>query len=149
MSNIINSFSGKYHFLSNFHKSTIIYNNEQYQTVEHAYQAGKTLDEYERNAIKLSPTPGIAKKLGKVATIRADWADIKLFFMAELLSIKFHNIELQYKLLETNDSILIEGNTHGDTYWGICRGVGENNLGKLLMALRTEILKEKNEFITA
>jgi hypothetical protein len=36
--------------------------------------------------------------------------------------------------------ILIEGNTWGDTFWGVCNGVGENNLGKTLMNVR-EILR--------
>jgi predicted NAD-dependent protein-ADP-ribosyltransferase YbiA (DUF1768 family) len=31
---------------------------------------------------------------------------------------------------------LIEGNWWGDTYWGVCNGVGENHLGKLLMKIR-------------
>jgi len=35
---------------------------------------------------------------------------------------------------------LIEGNTWGDTYWGVCRGRGSNNLGKLLMKIR-EVLR--------
>jgi predicted NAD-dependent protein-ADP-ribosyltransferase YbiA (DUF1768 family) len=42
-------------------------------------------------------------------------------------------------LLETKDATLIEGNTWGDQYWGVCAGVGENHLGKLLMQIRSEL----------
>ena len=44
--------------------------------------------------------------------------------------------ELRTKLADTEDEELIEGNTWNDTYWGVCRGVGENHLGKLLMEVR-------------
>ena len=45
------------------------------------------------------------------------------------------------RLINTGDAILIEGNTWGDTYWGVCDGVGENRLGKLLMEVREECKK--------
>jgi predicted NAD-dependent protein-ADP-ribosyltransferase YbiA (DUF1768 family) len=35
---------------------------------------------------------------------------------------------------------LIEENTWGDTFWGICKGQGENHLGRLLMQIRDELL---------
>ena len=50
------------------------------------------------------------------------------------------HLDLQKKLLETDDAILIEGNTWGDTYWGMCAGIGENKLGQLLMKIREEII---------
>ena len=47
-------------------------------------------------------------------------------------------------LLETNTKELIEGNNHGDTYWGIVNGKGENMLGKLLMEVRSELQHDFN-----
>lgn len=44
--------------------------------------------------------------------------------------------DLTELLLVTGDAELIEGNTWGDTTWGVCRGKGENLLGKILMAVR-------------
>lgn len=38
--------------------------------------------------------------------------------------------------------VVYKGNYWKDTYWGVCNGVGENHLGKLLMKIR-EKLKEK------
>ncbi|NWN81082.1 NADAR family protein, partial [Bacillus sp. (in: firmicutes)] len=51
---------------------------------------------------------------------------------------------LKNKLLQTGESILIEGNTWGDKIWGVCNGVGENKLGKILMKVRNE-LKEASD----
>ena len=34
---------------------------------------------------------------------------------------------------------LIEENWWNDTFWGVCRGVGKNHLGQILMKIRKEI----------
>ena len=34
---------------------------------------------------------------------------------------------------------LVEGNTWGDRFWGVCGGVGLNWLGRLLMQVRDEV----------
>jgi hypothetical protein len=47
-------------------------------------------------------------------------------------------------LLDTSDKVLIEENNWNDTFWGVCNGVGENNLGRLLMQVRGEIQCGKN-----
>jgi len=48
---IIDSFSGKYEFLSNFYYSPIVLDNIEYPTVEHAYQCQKTFNHLERTKI--------------------------------------------------------------------------------------------------
>jgi hypothetical protein len=40
------------------------------------------------------------------------------------------------RLIQTGDAYLIEGNTWGDQYWGVCDGQGLNSLGLLLMETR-------------
>ena len=52
-----------------------------YPTVEHAYQAAKTLDEDGRKAILEAPTPGKAKRMGRKVRMRPDWEDVKLSVM--------------------------------------------------------------------
>jgi len=47
---------------------------------------------------------------------------------------------LAQKLVDTGARDLIEGNTWGDTFWGISGGKGENNLGKLLINQREELV---------
>ena len=38
---------------------------------------------------------------------------------------------------------LVEGNTWGDKVWGVCDGVGENNLGKTLMRIRDALFSKR------
>ena len=58
--------------------------------------------------------------------------------MKQLIFRKFHsNPSLIEKLLTTKDATLIEGNTWGDTFWGMdTRKGGENHLGIILMDVR-------------
>lgn len=35
---------------------------------------------------------------------------------------------------------IVEENSWRDTYWGVCKGVGENHLGKILMKIRDELI---------
>lgn len=136
MKDKIDLFVGKYRFLSNFYPSPIIEMGITYPTVEHAYQAAKSPNINDKLRISQLPTPGEAKRAGMKLTISPGWNDSKLSIMEELLQKKFEIPELKQKLINTGTSELIEGNTWGDTYWGVCNGKGENWLGKLLMHIR-------------
>lgn len=137
----ITKFSGEYRWLSNFYPCNIYVDTVLYPSVEHAYQAAKTIHAEEKEVIRSSPTAGIAKKLGKHVTIRDDWEEIKIPTMANLLWQKFmSSTELANKLKETSGRQLVEGNTWGDTFWGVCRGTGSNHLGELLMSIRKVLL---------
>ena len=133
---MINSFQGDYRFLSNFWPVRVQLDGATYTTVEHAYQAAKTLDDRERNTVRRALTPGEAKRAGRRVTKRADWEQVKIEVMRVLLQQKFRSDYLHDKLQATRGHELVEGNTWGDTFWGVCRGVGENHLGKLLMQIR-------------
>lgn len=135
----IDRFTGEHDFLSNFHPSTISVEGNLYRTVEHAYQALKSPDEDVRKTIREAGTPSQAKKLGRCILIRNDWDQVREGVMLDLLRKKFENPFLAEKLLSTGDEELIEGNNWNDTFWGVCRGVGENKLGILLMQVRDEI----------
>jgi len=138
---MINSFHGEYSFLSNFHRCFCWYDNLYYPTVEHAYQSAKSLDLTQRHLFTNSDlTSGQAKRLGRKTKLRQDWEQIKLDVMEEIVSFKFNNNPiLKQHLLKTRNEELIEGNNWGDTYWGVCKGVGENHLGKILMKVRKEL----------
>ena len=45
-------------------------------------------------------------------------------------------------LLATGDAKIVEGNTWGDVFWGVCNGVGENHLGEILMKVRQDLFDE-------
>lgn len=139
----ISEFQGEHRFLSNFWSVSVRYEGLTYPTVEHAYQAAKTFDKKTRIQVRNCSTPGNAKRAGKLAILRSDWEDIKVEIMLELLRIKFSDVMLKQKLLDTGIVDLEEGNRWGDTFWGICppnSNNGQNNLGKLLMQVRDEIM---------
>ena len=52
------------------------------------------------------------------------------------------NPAIRKQLLNTGDAIIIEKNNWGDTIWGVCKGVGENYMGRILMRIRKELLNE-------
>lgn len=139
MTDQIKSFKDENYFLSNFYPSTIRWQDKLWKTVEHAYAAAKTLDDRQRELIRKVSTPAMAKKLGRAVTLREDWNNIRLLVMEELLELKFLNPLLRPMLLETGERQLIEDNNWNDLFWGVCRGKGENNLGRLLMELRERI----------
>lgn len=136
---IIESFFGRYRFLSNFYPCEMDVAAVRYPTLEHAFQAEKTTNMTEREIIRNAKTPGQAKALGRRVTLRENWNEIRVDVMRELLGIKFSDKVLRALLLDTGDAQLVEGNTWGDVFWGVCEGRGENMLGKLLMEIRTRV----------
>lgn len=139
---VIDLFSGEYSFLSNFYiYKPITYHNLVACNVESLYQASKSSNEKDRKLI-ISLMPAQAKRQGKLIELRSDWEEVKDQIMYELLTLKFQNSFLRDCLLATEDAELIEGNYWNDTYWGVCGGVGENKLGKLLTQVREEIKKK-------
>lgn len=133
-----------YTFLSNMYPAIVKYNNNNYPTVEHAFQAAKTLDTKEQYLIWSCHNPYEAKKIGRKVTLRNDWSKVRNSIMENLIHQKFMHQNLRQKLLDTKDAELIEGNCWGDYYWGKVNGVGLNWLGKILMNERENIKKEIN-----
>lgn len=139
---MINGFTGRNSFLSNFYIYPMRWRDIILQSSEHAYQGEKAADDLDREMIYQAATPAAAKRLGspkKLKHIVPDWDSIKDGIMLLVLRAKFSDPELREKLLATGDQELIETNWWGDTYWGVCNGVGKNKLGKLLMQVREEI----------
>ena len=141
---VIDNFRGEYSFLSNFYPCELWWEGKQYNSLEQAFQASKTLDDNEREWIRTAPTPGKAKRRGRQITLRKDWEKIKFHVMEELLKRKFDDPKLRKVLLATEDAELIEGNSWGDVVWGVYNGKGQNWLGKLLMKVREELREKDN-----
>jgi len=143
---LIDSFSGEYRFLSNFYPSTIYIDGICYPTVEHAFQAAKTRDEFERRRIAIARTPAKAKSLGRKVRLRKDWESVKVAVMKRCVELKVEShADLVELLLATGTAKLIEGNTWNDTFWGVCGGRGKNQLGKILMRVRTKLAANVEE----
>ena len=136
---MIERFDGEYAFLSNFWPSPIVLDRITYPTVEHAFQAAKADNRLERERIAALPTPGAAKRAGRKVALRPDWDRIKVEVMEDLVRRKFADPELAERLLATGAAELVEGNTWNDRFWGVCRGQGRNELGKILMRVRAEL----------
>jgi ribA/ribD-fused uncharacterized protein len=136
----INGFFGPYRFLSNFWYAQVVLHDVSYPTVEHAFQAAKSIDPVFQQRIREAASPGEAKKLGRQTPIRADWENVKIDFMRFLVWNKFSiNEGLKAKLLATGEAELVEENNWGDVFWGRCKGQGENWLGRLLMETRERL----------
>jgi ribA/ribD-fused uncharacterized protein len=140
---VISEFSGEHRFLSNFYPAKVVLDGLEFPTLENAYQAAKNFD-IDRRKMFTTLTPGKAKKEGQKTLKRPDWEGVKTLIMKILVKDKFtRNPELQKQLLATENAELIEGNTWGDTFWGVCNGKGQNHLGKILMEVREELNARK------
>lgn len=141
----IDSFSGKYRFLSNFFPAPVEFMDLKFPSSEHAYQYMKNPnDPYAQKILNegSSLSPSQVKRLSRKIKLSDDWSQKKDDIMFHIVLSKFQqNKHLKNFLLQTGDQELIEGNTWGDVYWGVCNGVGENRLGKILMKVR-EILND-------
>src|SRR4051812_3053306 len=101
----ITSFTGDHRFLSNFWMAPIEYDGVTWPSVEHAYQALKFTDKEKREKIRNLKTAEEAKKQGATKKFyRADWDDVKLDIMNELVMAKFqqHHM-LAERLMATAD----------------------------------------------
>lgn len=143
----IRGFFGDYRWLSNFHECPVVFDGIMYQSSEAAYMAAKTLDKNIRREIIALP-PKEARKLGRSIVLRPNWEEIKLDVMFLVVFDKFsRNPELKQKLINTEKTYLEEANAWGDRFWGVSykgfdgklmlTGIGENNLGKILMRIRS------------
>ena len=69
--------------------------------------------------------------------VSEEWEDNRIKIMISLLLQKFKDPELSSSLRATGDKQLFEGNTWGDTLWGVVDGRGRNMLGVALMEIRS------------
>lgn len=143
----INGFFGKYRFLSNFYMKPLCYDGIVYPSAENAYQAQK--QDKTMRYIFQDVSPGESKKLNK--KLKLDEIDIQNFdrnkvdIMSQIVLKKFMDKDMRKKLLETGDHYLEETNNWGDTFWGVCDGVGLNQLGHILMNVR-KFYKRQEDF---
>jgi ribA/ribD-fused uncharacterized protein len=136
----IYGFFGEYRWLSNFHMSYVFFEGMCFPSSEHAYQAAKTEDIEIRRLFQQLKTAKQAKQFGMAIDVREDWDAIRVHVMHEVLVSKFENVELQAMLAATDGLYLEETNYWNDRFWGVCRGEGQNTLGRLLMEIRQDTL---------
>jgi ribA/ribD-fused uncharacterized protein len=153
---MINSFSGRWAFLSNFYLCKITHQGIVYPSSEHYYVAMKVKEDQlingkmcpasdVREMISKISTPGQVKRFGRSLSIRKDWDSVKLKAMEWVIREKFtKHPDLKEMLIQTGNEEIIESNYWHDIFWGVCTcekcgNKGENHLGKLIMKIRDEI----------
>lgn len=134
---------------SNLYKRPVEFENEVFDTAEHAYQAGKARKPEVRQWILSAPSPALVAMAAHGLywwDIRSDWSKIKFDRMRQVLKAKFTQHEdLKEILLSTGDLRLVESATVDNPVnrlWGEVKGQGKNMLGQMLMDLRTQLRLE-------
>ncbi len=116
----------------------------------HAYKSSYSLWDAERtrqwlDSLQEASTPNAAKKLGRAVKIDVDaWDENSYEHMVEVVKAKFsHSSLLAEKLLQTQNTELVEYNSWGDKLWGVDERTrqGNNQLGVILMRRRDELRK--------
>lgn len=136
----IHGFRGPYRFLSNFWPVSVEVGGIAYPSAENAYQAAKFPIGPQFTPYFVSCTPGDAKRFARKALIGASWHARRVAVMSTIVSKKFaFGTDLAQMLIDTGDAELVETNSWGDTFWGVCDGEGENYLGRILMQVRSDL----------
>lgn len=146
---MIDKFTDNYRFLSNFYACRVEYEDILYYSAEHAYQASKAKDNTTKIKIRNLLTASEAKNEGSKLPLPHNWNELKIPIMEDILRIKFQDPYLRIRLKRTEPNELVEGNYWHDNFWGKCScprcasletPEPLNNLGKLLMKIRSEIV---------
>ena len=139
-----------YGFMSNFYPCTVVYEGVTYKSSEAAFQAYKSGLPQDRLRFSLMKASE-SKYAGNRVKMRPDWETFKFEHMYNVCLAKFsQNPNLRDLLIATGDEELIENTYWHDQCWGICscelhNGKGKNNLGKILMRIRTELREEQEK----
>lgn len=142
--NKICGFFGDYLFLTNTYPCEVYYDGIKYLSVENAYHAAKLVPESREYFTTCSGYESckhikIDKSL-KFKYSEVIWNSRRVGIMKELLLQKFKNPKLRELLIRTENRYLEETNHWQDTFYGVDYQLGgENNLGKILMEVRSKL----------
>lgn len=135
-----------YGVFSNLFRRPITFEETEFPTAEHAYQAGKARKEAVREWILSAPTPSLVAMAAHglyTWDIVPNWSKMKFDRMREVLRAKYTQHEdLRTLLLSTGEARLVEScrtDNPVNRTWGEVNGKGLNMLGVLLMEIRTEL----------
>jgi ribA/ribD-fused uncharacterized protein len=137
---------GPWGFLSNYFRWPFVLAGRRWENVEHCYQAAKfSHDPVLLELICRHSHPDAAKSFARQhqPAWRPDWGVVKLPIMRTAVQAKFGQSGLLTRELLATGEIRLEEASPWDAFWGTGPfGTGENQLGQLLMELRTELRRE-------
>jgi ribA/ribD-fused uncharacterized protein len=138
-----------YGVFSNLYRRPIVFEEIEFPTAEHAYQAGKARRKEVRDWLLKAPTPSLLAMAAHglyTWDIAPDWTATKYDRMRKVLYAKFtQHKDLKQLLLNTGNARLVETGTVSNAVnktWGEVNGKGLNMLGRILMEVRTLLRNE-------
>lgn len=139
----IESFTGKYSFLSMEYPCEFFMDAIKFKTVSAAYYAQKSQDINAWNKFaRLNPNK--ARQKAAVLPDTDIWEAYRFEYLYKANKAKFDSSQLlKDQLCETKGKILLNKVPYKEEYLGIFNGSGKNILGKVLMKLRDEYLEKK------
>lgn len=138
----------EFYVFSNFSSFQVEWRGKLWPTSEHAYQAARyfeTKPEYYATIQTLKSAHEAYDFMRNNRTEeRSDWYNEKRDIMKEIVRNKLQqHAYVREKLLETGDAVIVE-DSPVDSYWGWGSDrQGRNELGKIWMELRQEIIDDK------
>lgn len=133
-----------YDCLNNFSAHAVEIDGVIYPTAEHAYQAAKCMDPAGKAEILACRSPLATKDISnnkhKKAKLR-NWDEVKVDVIEQILRAKLEqHSEVKAALIKSGNQEIAE-NSPIDYFWGRGKdGSGRNELGKLWMKLRAELV---------
>ena len=134
--------------MRNDFKASVKLEGMVYPSVEHAFQAAKTVDSLLRESIANASDGRSAKQIGQSFDISEDWDEERVRVMEFLIRQKFSEHEdLREKLLNTGDQLIRMVNRR-DRFWGMIYNadegefIGDNTLGEIIMKVRAEFKQQ-------
>ena len=136
---------GEYGYLATYSNYGFFKDGVFWKTSEHYYQAQKFMDSDTKIRIQNAETPKIASTIGRdrKLNLRSDWEEVKQDVMFDAVYYKFkQNRDILQKLLDTGNARIVEA-TVKENYWGCGpNNDGQNNYGKIVMAVRSKLKTE-------
>ncbi|KAH7929045.1 DUF1768-domain-containing protein [Leucogyrophana mollusca] len=136
-----------YYGFTNFSPDPIEYQGKRYPTSEHLFQSLKFLEHRPELAEHIRTCSDRPRMVFDEThrfnpEVRPDWLKVRIQMMDMVLWYKFtQNKHLKDELLGTGDAELVE-DSDKDAFWGVGPdGKGQNQLGKALVRLRSELRK--------
>lgn len=142
----IGFYEREFYCFSNFSSFAVEWKGRVWPTSEHAYQAAHFFETAPELAEKIynAKSAHEAYKLAQTNANKAplNWEEIKIGVMEDIVRHKLEqNPYVRHKLEQTDNKLIVEDSPK-DSFWGWGENRdGRNELGKVWMKLRQEIIK--------